>query len=62
VESFTNTSTPLSCPDAILGRYKVVKKRLGHGSIAATEKYLHTLPNADETAIAALARMRNTPR
>jgi integrase len=37
---------------------QVVKERLGHGSIATTEKYLHTLPNADETAIAALARMR----
>lgn len=30
---------------------QVVKERLGHGSIATTEKYLHTLPEADETAL-----------
>ncbi len=37
---------------------QVVKERLGHGSIATTEKYLHTLPEADETALAALSRIR----
>jgi integrase len=37
---------------------QVVKERLGHGSIATTEKYLHTLPDADDTAIAALSRTR----
>jgi integrase len=37
---------------------QVVKERLGHGSIATTGKYLHTLPTADETAIAALRRTR----
>lgn len=37
---------------------QVVKERLGHGSIKTTEKYLHTLPEADETAIAAFARIR----
>lgn len=37
---------------------QVVKERLGHGSIATTGKYLHTLPTADETAIAALRRIR----
>ena len=26
----------------------VVKERLGHASIVTTEKYLHTLPDADE--------------
>jgi integrase len=36
----------------------VVKERLGHASIATTEKYLHTLPDADETALDALARIR----
>lgn len=42
---------------------QVVKERLGHGSISTTEKYLHTLPDADETALAALKRMRSaTPR
>lgn len=37
---------------------QVVKERLGHGSIATTEKYLHTLPQADETALDALSRIR----
>ena len=37
---------------------QVVKERLGHASIATTEKYLHTLPDADETALDALAKMR----
>ncbi len=39
---------------------QVVKERLGHGSIATTGKYLHTLPTADETALAALRRVRGT--
>jgi integrase len=39
---------------------QVVKERLGHASIATTEKYLHTLPTADETALDALTRIRNT--
>ncbi|WP_310738235.1 tyrosine-type recombinase/integrase [Microbispora sp. H10949] len=38
---------------------QVVKERLGHGSISTTEKYLHTLPDADETALDALARTRS---
>ena len=38
---------------------QVVKQRLGHGSLRTTEKYLHTLPDADETALEALAKMRN---
>jgi integrase len=38
---------------------QVVKERLGHVSIATTEKYLHTLPQADDTALAALARIRD---
>jgi integrase len=37
---------------------QVVKERLGHGSLRTTEKYLHTLPDADETALDALARVR----
>lgn len=38
---------------------QVVKERLGHGSIATTEKYLHTLPDADDTAVDALTRIRS---
>ncbi|MFL6111328.1 MAG: tyrosine-type recombinase/integrase [Catenulispora sp.] len=37
---------------------QVVKERLGHATIATTEKYLHTLPDADETALDALAKIR----
>lgn len=40
----------------------VVKSRLGHVSIATTEKYLHTLPDADETALDALAATQNRSR
>jgi integrase len=36
----------------------VVKERLGHASIVTTERYLHSLPTADETALDALARIR----
>jgi len=39
---------------------QVVKERMGHGSIVTTEKYLHTLPTADETALAALQRIRRS--
>jgi site-specific recombinase XerD len=38
---------------------QVIKQRLGHGSLRTTEKYLHTLPDADETALEALSKMRN---
>ena len=38
---------------------QVVKERLGHASIATTEKYLHTLPEADETALSALHSIRS---
>jgi integrase len=41
---------------------QVVKERLGHASISTTEKYLHTLPDADETALDALARVREGRR
>jgi integrase len=37
---------------------QVIKERLGHGSITTTERYLHTLPDADETAVEALTRTR----
>ena len=38
---------------------QVVKERLGHSSISTTEKYLHTLPDADDTALDAFAKIRN---
>jgi hypothetical protein len=37
---------------------QVVKERLGHAKISTTEGYLHTLPEADESALAALAKIR----
>lgn len=41
---------------------QIVKERLGHGSIATTERYLHTLDTADETALTALSVIRNRCR
>ncbi|MGH3813679.1 MAG: tyrosine-type recombinase/integrase [Pseudonocardiaceae bacterium] len=41
---------------------QVVKERLGHASISTTERYLHTLPDADETALDALSLIRNRAR
>ncbi len=38
---------------------QTVKDRLGHGSISTTEKYLHTLPDADDAALDAFSRIRN---
>jgi len=35
-----------------------VRDRLGHTSIVATQKYCIACPNADDTAIEALARVR----
>jgi integrase len=37
---------------------QMVKDRLGHGSISTTEKYLHTLPDADDDALEAFTRIR----
>lgn len=41
---------------------QVVKERLGHGSIKTTERYLHTLPDTDETAVDAFSSIRNRSR
>jgi integrase len=38
---------------------QVVRQRLGHGSLRTTERYLHTLPDGDETALDALAKIRS---
>jgi integrase len=37
---------------------QVVKERLGHGSIVTTQKYLHSLPEADDAAVDAFTRIR----
>jgi site-specific recombinase XerD len=37
----------------------VVKERLGHGSIKTTERYLHTLPDQDESAVEAFLVIKN---
>jgi site-specific recombinase XerD len=37
---------------------QVVKERMGHSSITTTQKYLHTLPNADQAAVSALDNIR----
>jgi integrase len=41
---------------------QVVKERMGHSSITTTQKYLHTLPNADAAAAAALNNIRKRNR
>lgn len=38
---------------------QVVKERMGHAKISITERYLGTLPEADETALDGFARIRN---
>jgi integrase len=38
---------------------QVVKERLGHASIMTTQRYLHTLPDADESAVEAFCRIRS---
>jgi integrase len=38
---------------------QVVKERLGHAKISTTEGYLHTLPDADQTAVTALGKIRS---
>jgi len=37
---------------------QIVKERMGHSSITTTQKYLHTLPNADQAAVTVLDAMR----
>ena len=41
---------------------QVVKERLGHAKIATTEKYLHTLPGADHSAMDAFNAIRHRAR
>jgi integrase len=37
---------------------QVVRQRLGHSTLRTTERYLHTLPDADETALEAFSKIR----
>jgi integrase len=37
---------------------QAVKDRLGHGSIVTTQKYLHSLPEADDAAVDAFTKIR----
>ena len=41
---------------------KTVMQRLGHSQIQTTQKYLHTLPDADDTALEAFTRIRRRRR
>ena len=38
---------------------KTVMERMGHSQIMTTQKYLHTLPDADEKALAAFEAVRD---
>jgi integrase len=38
---------------------QVVKERLGHASIVTTQRYLHSLPEADDAALDAFAKIRH---
>ena len=40
------------------GDLQTVKERLGHASIATTEKYLYTLPDTDDSTLHAFTRIR----
>jgi site-specific recombinase XerD len=37
---------------------QVVRQRLSHGSLRTTERYSHMLPDADESALDASAKIR----
>jgi site-specific recombinase XerD len=41
---------------------KSVMDRMGHAQITTTQKYLHTLPDADAKNLTALHRIRGVPK
>ena len=41
---------------------KAVMERMGHAQIMTTQKYLHTLPESDDRALAAFELIRGRPR
>jgi integrase len=41
---------------------RTVMARMGHSQVTTTQRYLHTLPDADDQALAAFERVRNRPR
>jgi integrase len=41
---------------------QIVRERLGHAGLRATERYLHTLPDAGDAALAALNATRSGTR
>ena len=40
---------------------QTVRERLGHASLRATERYLHSLAESDEAALVAFERVRRRP-
>jgi integrase len=38
---------------------KSVMERMGHSQITTTQRYLHTLPDSDDKALAAFTRIRS---
>ena len=38
---------------------RAVMERMGHSQVTTTQRYLHTLPDADRQALAAFERIRN---
>jgi hypothetical protein len=58
-EEFSMAGKPLPTSLAGGADLQVVKERLGHAAIMTTQRYLHTLPDADETAVEAFSRIRH---